>query len=203
MLRLLPRTTLIGGSIRLGGEDVMTMKPGRLRAVRWTGAPIVFQGALHSLNPVQRAGRQVEEAITLHGITGSRTKVAELFEHVGLPADRTRAYPHEMSGGQRQRRPHRLLALACEPTLLIADEPTTALDVMVQARVLQLLEQLVRDPQPGDGVHHARPLGAHLDVSAHRVMYAGRIVEDGPSEQVFANAEHPYSAALAAAPDDR
>ncbi len=198
VLRLLPRTTQVEGSIRLGGEDVMAMKPGRLRAVRWTGASIVFQGALHSLNPVQRVGRQVEEAITLHGIKGSRNKVAALFEQVGLPADRTRAYPHEMSGGQRQR-VLIALALACEPTLLIADEPTTALDVMVQAQVLQLLEELVRDRNLAMVfiTHDLSVLTSTCQRIA--VMYAGRIVEDGPSEQVFANAEHPYSAALAAA----
>ncbi len=198
VLRLLPRTTQVEGSIRLGGEDVMAMKPGRLRAVRWTGASIVFQGALHSLNPVQRVGRQVEEAITLHGIKGSRNKVAELFEQVGLPAERTRAYPHEMSGGQRQR-VLIALALACEPTLLIADEPTTALDVMVQAQVLQLLDELVRDRNLAMVfiTHDLSVLTSTCQRIA--VMYAGRIVEDGPSEQVFANAEHPYSAALAAA----
>ena len=131
----------------LDGEDVYAMKPGRLRAVRWTSAAIVFQGALHSLNPVQRVGAQIEEAILVHakqGRSGAKARVGELLERVGIPAQRARAYPHQLSGGQRQR-VLIALALACEPKLLIADEPTTALDVMVQAQVLALLAELQRD----------------------------------------------------------
>ncbi len=105
LLRLLPDGTEVTGEVLLDGEDVLTMKPGRLRAVRWTDLAIVFQGALHSLNPVQRVGAQIGEAIRLHstGSTDTSTRVAELLELVGLPARRARAYPHELSGGQRQR----------------------------------------------------------------------------------------------------
>ena len=152
----------MSGEVLLDGEDVLEMRPGRLRAVRWTELAIVFQGALHTLNPVQRVGDQIAEAIRLHakGEGGSVSKrVGELLELVGLPARRARAYPHQLSGGQRQRVLIGL-AVACEPRLLIADEPTTALDVMVQAQVLRLLEDLQRELRPRDHLHHARPLDA-------------------------------------------
>ena len=115
------------------------MKPGRLRAVRWTGASIVFQGAMHALNPVKRIGDQIAEAIVVHQQAGekeARVRVGALLEQVGLPTRRMQDYPHELSGGQKQR-VMIAMALACSPSLVIADEPTTALDVMVQAQVLR------------------------------------------------------------------
>ncbi|MFZ2443181.1 MAG: ABC transporter ATP-binding protein, partial [Ilumatobacteraceae bacterium] len=127
VLRLLPKGTEVSGKVLLDGEDVYAMKPGRLRAVRWTSAAIVFQGALHSLNPVRRVGLQIEEAILLHSQQSARSariRVGELLEKVGLPAGQAERYPHQLSGGQRQR-VLIALALACEPKLLIADEPTT------------------------------------------------------------------------------
>ena len=201
VLRLLPRSTTVTGEVLLDGEDVYAMKPGRLRAVRWTSAAIVFQGALHSLNPVRRVGQQIAEAIRLHADRGAvgqaERRVNELLERVGIPAARAAHYPHQLSGGQRQR-VLIALALACEPKLLIADEPTTALDVMVQAQVLALLEELQRD--------HGLSLlfiTHDLSVLTHTceklaVMYAGRIVEQGPSKAVFAKPDHPYTRALAA-----
>lgn len=201
VLRLLPKGTEVSGKVLLDGEDVYAMKPGRLRAVRWTSAAIVFQGALHSLNPVRRVGQQIEEAILLHSTqshTAARTRAGELLERVGLPAARADRYPHELSGGQRQR-VLIALALACEPKLLIADEPTTALDVMVQAQVLGLLAELQRE----QGL--ALLFITHdLSVLTHTcqrlaVMYAGRLVEEGASREVFADPLHPYSRALAAA----
>ena len=201
VLRLLPRRTEVTGQVLLEGEDVYEMKPGRLRAVRWTSAAIVFQGALHSLNPVRRVGQQIEEAILLHSSVSHpsvRTRVGGLLERVGLPAARADHYPHQLSGGQRQR-VLIALALACEPKVLIADEPTTALDVMVQAQVLALLEELQRER----GL--ALLFITHdLSVLTHTctqlaVMYAGRIVEEGLSTEVFAQPRHPYSRALAAA----
>jgi peptide/nickel transport system ATP-binding protein len=200
LLRLLPKGTEVTGEVLLDGEDVLTMRPGRLRAVRWTDLAIVFQGALHSLNPVQRVGDQIAEAIRLHSSGGVKvnTRVGELLELVGLPARRARDYPHQMSGGQRQRVLIGL-ALACEPRLLIADEPTTALDVMVQAQVLRLLEDL----QERFGlaiILITHDLSTLADVCSRiAVMYAGRIVEEGPSHEVFAEAAHPYTRALAAA----
>ena len=201
LLRLLPRGTRITGEVLLEGEDVLGMKPGRLRAVRWSGMAIVFQGALHTLNPVHRIGRQIAEAIDLHpkdkqGKTDVR--VGELLELVGIPKRRAGDYPHQLSGGQRQR-VLIALALACDPKLLVADEPTTALDVMVQAQILRLLEEL----QEAFGLatlfitHDLSTLAAHCSRIA--VMYAGRIVEEGPAREVFAGHAHPYTGALAAA----
>jgi peptide/nickel transport system ATP-binding protein len=201
VLRLLPKETLVEGSVLLGDEDVYAMKPGRLRAVRWTGAAIVFQGALHSLNPVRRVGTQIEEAIMLHasdlGLDRGRAqrRVGELLERVGLRAERASSYPHQMSGGQRQR-VLIALALACEPDLLIADEPTTALDVMVQAQVLQLLAELQADR--GLALLFITHDLSVLNSVCERlvIMYAGRIVEEGPSHELFADPRHPYGRAL-------
>jgi peptide/nickel transport system ATP-binding protein len=201
VLRLLPRSTRVDGQVLLGSEDVYAMRPGRLRAVRWTSAAIVFQGALHSLNPVQRVGDQIAEAIQLHstrGATSTKAHINELLERVGIPSARAREYPHQLSGGQRQRILI-ALALACEPMLLIADEPTTALDVMVQAQVLALLEDLQRDA--GMALLFITHDLSVLKSVCRRlaVMYAGRIVEQGPSNLVFDDPRHPYTAALAAA----
>lgn len=202
LLRILPRGTSVTGTVLLEGEDVLTMKPGRLRAVRWEEMSIVFQGALHSLNPVRRIGWQVEEAIALHRPEMSgrelKTRVGELLDVVGLPPSRAGDYPHQLSGGQKQR-VLIALALACDPSVLIADEPTTALDVMVQAQVLRLLEELQRE------LGLAMLFITHdLSTLAHvcrrlAVMYAGRIVEEGPAQEVFETPAHPYTAALAAA----
>ena len=201
LLRLLPKGATVTGEVLLEGEDVLAMKPGRLRAVRWSGLAIVFQGALHTLNPVHRIGDQIGEAIDLHpsdrhGKTSVR--VAELLELVGIPARRANDYPHQLSGGQRQR-VLIALALACDPKLLVADEPTTALDVMVQAQILRLLAEL----QEAFGLatlfitHDLSTLAAFCQRIA--VMYAGRIVEEGPARGVFAQPAHPYTRALAAA----
>lgn len=199
LLRVLPRGTEVAGQVLLDGEDVLTMKPGRLRAVRWTELAIVFQGALHSLNPVQRIGSQMAEAIELHRPDADAgARVAELLELVGLPARRAADYPHQLSGGQRQR-VLIALALACNPKVLVADEPTTALDVMVQAQVLDLLERLQRELQLSMlFITHDLSTLSHV-CRRTAVMYAGRIVEEGPSEEVFRRAAHPYTAALAAA----
>ena len=201
ILRLLPKETLVEGQVLLDGEDVYDMKPGRLRAVRWTSAAIVFQGALHSLNPVQRVGRQIEEAILQHSSSGkqsARQRAEELLDRVGIPHARSRSYPHQLSGGQRQR-VLIALALACEPKLLIADEPTTALDVMVQAQVLELLAELQRDR--GLALMFITHDLSVLTSTCERlaIMYAGRIVEDGPSHDVFGTPVHPYSRGLAKA----
>jgi peptide/nickel transport system ATP-binding protein len=201
VLRLLPANADLSGSIRLGGRDVMAMSWGELRAVRWAETAIVFQGAMHALNAVRRVGRQIAEPILLHegtSETEAARRAGELLERVGLPASRAESYPHELSGGQRQR-VMIAMALACSPSLLIADEPTTALDVMVQAQVLDLLAELVRDLGLGLVMisHDLSVLGTTCDRVA--VMYAGRVVEEGPARSVFDHPEHPYSTALSSA----
>ena len=207
VLRLLPDSAQVRGEILLDGVDILTMKWGTLRAVRWSQAAIVFQGALHALNPVQRIGDQIAEPIRLHQSVPEKqikSRVGELLTQVGLPASRAKSYPHQLSGGQRQR-VMIAMALACKPALIIADEPTTALDVMVQAQVLDLLTGLVRDastgPDGGMGMilisHDLGVLGTTCDRIA--VMYAGQIIESGPALEIFDNPKHPYTRALAAA----
>ncbi|BCL23344.1 ABC transporter ATP-binding protein [Streptomyces tuirus] len=201
LLRLLPAGARISGEVLLDGEDVLTMKWGRVRAVRWAGASIVFQGAMHSLNAVHRVGDQIAEPILLHRkatAAGAKRKTGELLEQVGLPAARADAYPHELSGGQRQR-VMIAMALACDPRLVVADEPTTALDVMIQAQILRLIEQLVADQDLGLIMisHDLAVLADTCDRLA--VMYAGRVVEEGPARQVYEDARHPYARALSAA----
>ena len=199
LLRVLPPGTQVAGEVLLDGENVLEMKPGRLRAVRWTEMSIVFQGALHALNPVQRVGDQIAEAIEIHrSAPKAQPRVAELLEIVGIPARRSRDYPHQLSGGQRQR-VLIALALACNPRILIADEPTTALDVMVQAQVLELLERLQRELALSMIfiTHDLSTLSYVCRRTA--VMYAGRIVEEGDALDVFDHPRHPYTTALAAA----
>ncbi|MEU3705577.1 ABC transporter ATP-binding protein [Streptomyces anulatus] len=201
LLRLLPTTATLSGEILLDGEDVLTMKWGRLRAVRWAGASIVFQGAMHSLNAVHRVGDQIAEPILLHSRStpsAARKRAGELLEQVGLPAARAQAYPHELSGGQRQR-VMIAMALACDPRLIVADEPTTALDVMIQAQILRLIEALVADQGVGL-IMISHDLAVLADTCDRlSVMYAGRVVEEGPARQVYADARHPYGRALSAA----
>jgi len=199
LLRLLPQRTEVAGEVLLDGEDVLGMSPNHLRAVRWTELSIVFQGALHTLNPVQRVGDQIAEAILVHTPKArAKAEVAELLELVGLPARRASEYPHQLSGGQRQR-VLIALALACNPRLLIADEPTTALDVMVQAQVLDLLERLQRELSLSMiFITHDLSTLAHV-CERTAVMYAGRIVEEGVSQDIFGRPAHPYTAALRSA----
>ena len=202
VLRLQPSNAEVTGQVLVEGEDVLDMRWGDLRALRWAGASMVFQGAMHSLNPVRRVGIQIAEPIRLHDESVSPdaadTRVAELLEQVGLPAARAAAYPHELSGGQRQR-VMIAMALACRPRLLVADEPTTGLDVMVQAQVLTLLTDLVRELDLGLLMisHDLSALSSTCDRVV--VMYGGRVVEEGTAAEVFDDPRHPYSAALAGA----
>jgi peptide/nickel transport system ATP-binding protein len=202
VLRLQPSNAEVTGQVLVEGEDVLDMRWGDLRALRWAGASMVFQGAMHSLNPVRRVSVQIAEPIRLHDPSVSPdaadARVAELLEQVGLPAARASAYPHELSGGQRQR-VMIAMALACRPRLLVADEPTTGLDVMVQAQVLALLTDLVRELDLGLLMisHDLSALSTTCDRVV--VMYGGRIVEQGTAAEVFDDPRHPYSKALASA----
>ena len=189
------------GEIRFRGEDLLQANWGRMRAVRWAEASVVFQGAMSALNPVQTIGDQIVEPILLHEKVGekvARRRARDLLDSVGVPSRRVTSYPHELSGGQRQR-VMIAMALACDPHLIIADEPTTALDVIVQAQILTLLTDLVRER----GIslimisHDLSVLASTCDRLA--VMYAGRLVEIGPSRQVIAEPRHPYTRALAGA----
>ena len=195
VLRLLPRTAQVSGEILLDGDDVRTMSWGRLRAVRWASASIVFQGAMHSLNPVRRIGDQIAEPMRLHGTTGS---VGELLEQVELPHGKARAYPHELSGGQKLGVIF-ALALGCGPRLVIGEEPTTALEVVVQAQVLGVLKRLVAEQDLGLLMisHDLSVLAETCDDLA--VMHRGELVERGRTREVIANPRHPHTAALTAA----
>jgi peptide/nickel transport system ATP-binding protein len=201
ILRLLPAGATTSGEVLLNGEDVLTMKAGRLRAVRWTGASVVFQGAMHALNPVQRIGDQLAEAIVIHRLSAGKeamVRAGDLLEKVGLPPRRLRDYPHELSGGQKQR-VMIAMALTCSPSLIIADEPTTALDVMVQAQVLRLLNELQHEMGLAM-LFITHDLSVLVEVCDRlAIMYAGKLVEEGPSAPVFAKPAHPYTKALAAA----
>ena len=202
VLRLQPKDAVVEGEVLVAGRDVLTMGWGDLRALRWAEAAIVFQGALHSLNPVRRISTQIAEPIRLHepGLSAEEVsaRVDELLEQVGLPAARSRVYPHQLSGGQRQR-VMIAMALACRPQLIVADEPTTALDVMVQAQILDLMSGLVKDLGVGLLIisHDLSVLSDVCDRVA--VMYAGRVVECGSAEQVFLSPTHPYAQALSRA----
>ncbi len=203
-LRLLPHNATLTGTVELGGEDVTAMRWGRLRAVRWTQGAIVFQGAMSSLNPVRTVGWQIAEALELHGTAATASasaraaRIRSLLEMVDLPAQKSTAYPHELSGGQKQR-VMIAMALACDPDVIIADEPTTALDVVVQAQVLDVLTALVRDRALTLVMisHDLSVLAAVCDRIV--VMQRGRIVEEGAAHEVMVNPQHAHTRELAAA----
>ena len=200
-LGLLPRNATVEGSIRFQDTEVVGAKPGRLRALRWAGISMVFQGAMNAFNPVKRVGDQVVEAILLHEDVSkgeARSRMRELFEHVGIAPRRAGDYPHEFSGGMRQR-VMIAMALACDPPLVIADEPTTALDVMIQAQILNLLAQLREERNLALIVitHDLSVLAQVTDRVA--VMYAGRIVEEGSAAELLTTPRHPYTKSLVGA----
>jgi peptide/nickel transport system ATP-binding protein len=201
LLRLLPDSARVTGAIRFKGEDLTKVNWGRMRAVRWAEASVVFQGAMSALNPVRTIGDQIAEPILLHEKVRERTaraRVEELLDSVGVPPRRRGSYPHELSGGQRQR-VMIAMALACRPDLIIADEPTTALDVIVQAQILNLLTDLVRESGIGMIMisHDLSVLAETCQRLA--VMYAGQIAEIGPSRQLIDDPKHPYTRALSSA----
>jgi len=199
LLRLLPHAGRIaGGQALFDGEDLFALSTDEFRERRWRDLAMVFQGAMNALNPVRMIGDQVREAIVLHMPWPREqvdARVDQLLELVGIPAWRAEQYPHQYSGGMRQRAMI-AMALACNPQLIVADEPTTALDVMIQAQIMELLDRLRRD------LDLAMIIVTHdLGVVAEAcqkvlVMYGGRVAEYGPVEQVFGNPRHPYTQRL-------
>jgi len=195
-----PGRVLPGSSVRLRGEELLTAAPARLRDVRGGEVAMVFQEPMTSLNPVLRVGDQVAEAVRRHTeLRGDAVneRVVALLDRVGIPdpASRARAFPHQLSGGMRQRAMI-AMALAGDPELLIADEPTTALDVTIQARILTLLDDLRRERNMAL-VLITHDLGVVAQVADRvAVMYAGRIVEEGPSANLFSTPAHPYTIGL-------
>jgi len=201
LVRLLPPNGRIrSGSVRLYGIDLVPKSEQALARYRWREISIVFQGAMNALNPVRRIRDQIAEPIVVRlGESGAtaRRRAGELLEYVGIPRGRGGAYPHELSGGMRQRAMI-AMSLACDPAIVIGDEPTTALDVMVQAQILELFERLRAD------------LGLSLILITHDlsviaetcdrvlVMYAGRVAEEGPVGRVFTAPRHPYTQKLLA-----
>jgi peptide/nickel transport system ATP-binding protein len=203
LMGLLPDGAVVTGSIRFDGRELTTLDDAAMSALRGDRIGMVFQEPMTALNPVHRVGHEIAESLRLHkqmSAAAARAEALRLLERVQLPCARERldAYPHELSGGQRQRVVI-AIALACGPDLLIADEPTTALDATIQREVLDLLDELRRD----SGM--ALLLISHnLDVMAARVeriavMYGGQIVESGPTREVFERCAHPYTRGLFAA----
>ncbi|THA82587.1 ABC transporter ATP-binding protein [Streptomyces sp. A0592] len=199
-LRLLPPGAVVEGAVRVAGEDVLTMDADRLRAVRAGSAAMVFQDPRAAVNPLRRIGDFLTESVTLAGATSradATARAVELLGAVGLDESVLRKYPGQVSGGMLQRVVI-AAALMGDPALLLADEPTTALDVTSQAEVVALLAALRE--RFGTGllfVTHDLDLAAAISDRVY-VMYAGRIVETGPAEVLFARPRHPYTAALLA-----
>ncbi len=202
LLRLLPPGgRVVGGVARYGDEDLMALDPAAMRAIRWSRLSLVFQGAMNALNPVRPVGDQVAEAIRIHepqaGRAGATRRAGDLLERVGIGRNRYRDYPHTYSGGMRQRAMV-ALALACNPDVIMADEPTTALDVMIQAQILELLAELSREM--GMGVilvtHDLGVVAQTCDRVV--VMYGGRVAEEAATRRLFADPQHPYTQALLA-----
>jgi peptide/nickel transport system ATP-binding protein len=204
LMGLLPPTATVSGRVLLDGVDVLARGEDTISPHRWKDIAMVFQGAMNAFDPVRRIGDQIAEPMELHGSASGREaagRVRELLETVGISSTRARSYPHELSGGMRQRAAI-AMALACSPRVLLADEPTTALDVMVQAQVLDLLTYL--SDELGLAlvfVTHDLPIVAQTCTHA-AVMYAGRIVEQGPTEALYHETRHPYTRMLWAATPD-
>ncbi len=202
LVKLLPdNAKVMAGKVSIGGRDISRAMEDELRRIRWKEIAIIFQGAMNALNPVRRVGDQIVEAMRIHNKLTEKEayiRTADLFEQVEIDPSRIKEYPHEFSGGMRQR-VMIAMAISCNPKIVIGDEPTTALDVMVQAQVLQLLEKLRRDRLMGMIMitHDLSVVGETCDRVA--VMYAGQIVESGPTEKVFGSPAHPYTRALIAA----
>ncbi len=201
IMQLLPKKIgrIVGGCIEFAGQSLLNASAKAMRSVRGDEIAMIFQDPMTSLNPVMTIGDQIAEMIELHSTDKNKkeisVKVDELLEVVGIPATRKAEYPHQFSGGMRQRVVI-AIALACNPTLLIADEPTTALDVTIQAQVLEMMEDLKTRLNTSMLLitHDLGVVAAMCDSVA--VMYAGRIIEYGTVEQIFDSPRHPYTIGL-------
>jgi len=203
IMRLLAATAQIhGGTISFLGNNLMDLKEAEMRKIRGSEISMIFQEPMSSLNPVHKVGKQVAEAIIQHqqlSRTEAFDRTVELFQEVGLPDPESRFhyYPHQMSGGQKQR-VMIAMALACNPQLLIADEPTTALDVTIQQQILDLIRQL-RDERGMSILFITHDLGVIAEIADHVVvMFGGKVVEQGPVLDIFSNPQHPYTRGLLA-----
>jgi oligopeptide/dipeptide ABC transporter ATP-binding protein len=199
ILRLLPANGQITrGNVFFKGNDLLRLSDAEMRDHRWKEIAIIFQGAMNALNPVMKTGDQIREAILLHKLMGRKAaerRVDELLEMVGIAHTRYNLYPHQYSGGMRQR-VMIAMALACSPDLLFADEPTTALDVMIQAQVLELLKQIQKNLGLAV-VLVTHDLGVIAEMcDAVVVMYGGKVAEYGPAELVYNQPQHPYTQRL-------
>jgi peptide/nickel transport system ATP-binding protein len=203
LLRLLPpKRTEISGNIRVGGEDVLALAPEALADYRGKTVSMVFQEPMLALDPVYTIGHQIAEAVIRHegiGETAARKRALDMLERVRIPSPERRmaAYPHELSGGMRQRAMI-ALALVCRPKVLLADEPTTALDATVQIQILLLLRELQRELGMA-AIFVTHDVGVAVEVADRiAVMYAGRFVETGPVGAVIKDPRHPYTKGLLA-----
>jgi peptide/nickel transport system ATP-binding protein len=203
LLRLLPdNARILNGSIYLDGTDILTLDEKEMLEIRWRGMSMVFQAAMNALNPVYRVGDQIVEALQTHfgtmGESEARERVAELFDLVGLDWRCMDNYPHEFSGGMRQRAVI-AMALSCEPDVIIADEPTTALDVIVQDRILKQMRAIQSELDMGM-IYISHDIAVIAEVSDRiGVMYAGRMAELADAVDVFERPMHPYTFALMSA----
>lgn len=200
LLRLLPQEgRIVSGEVIFDGKDLLQLSEAEMRRVRWREMSMVFQGAMNALNPVRTIESQIVEALLLHEVVSDKSsaqiRTGELLELVGIPPQRGAQYPHQYSGGMRQRAVI-AMALACNPLVLIADEPTTALDVMIQAQILELLEHLQKELNLGL-IIVTHDLGIVAEVCGDvLVMYGGNIAEYACSDVIFNNPRHPYTSRL-------
>ncbi len=202
VMRLIPNPPgkIVGGQILFDGDDLVKYSEDEMRNIRGKDIAMIFQDPMTSLNPVLTIGRQITEALELHmKMTGreARNRAAELLAMVGIPSPEKRLddYPHQFSGGMRQR-VMIAMALSCNPQLLIADEPTTALDVTIQAQILELIGRL-QDELGMAVIIITHDLGVVAGMADRvNVMYAGRVIEEGPTDQIFADPRMPYTIGL-------
>jgi peptide/nickel transport system ATP-binding protein len=200
LMRLLPNAgRIVAGQINCMGRDLLDLSEAEMREARWKDIAMIFQGAMNALNPVRKVGDQIAEAIAWHNLATTKKmlddRVSELLEMVGISANRRHQYPHQFSGGMRQRAMI-AMALACNPQIVIADEPTTALDVMIQAQILELL--LMLREKLGIGVMFVtHDLGVVAEVcDTVLVMYGGVVAEYADVDTIFNRPRHPYTQEL-------